>query len=72
VEEREFWTRLEYRICDEFAGFADRHLRYYWCDGLAPEPCNLDGDEPQISGLAWIGQGHEMEQWHDPLSGYPD
>ena len=27
MEEREFWVHLEYRICAEFAGFADRQLR---------------------------------------------
>ncbi len=56
MEEPEFWQRLEYRIGAEFAGFADRRLRYYWCDGLVPEEYDLTSAERQISGVAWCGQ----------------
>jgi len=55
VDEPEFWGRLEYRICDEFRGFEDDHLRFYWCDGLVPERYDRHGGEWHISGLAWIG-----------------
>ena len=29
MEEKEFWRRLEFRVCAEFAGFADRRMRHY-------------------------------------------
>lgn len=56
VEERDFWSRLEFRIGAEFSGFAHRRLHYYWCDGLMPDEYDLAGTEPRI----------------DPLSGYDD
>jgi len=66
VEEQEFWRRLEVRICAEFAGFADRRLRYYWCDGLVPEDYDLAGAEPRISGVAFCGQSGQ-ERWRFSL-----
>jgi hypothetical protein len=59
VDEPEFWGRLEYRICDEFRGFDDEHLRFYWCDGLVPERYDKDGGEWHISGTAWIVTQHK-------------
>jgi hypothetical protein len=56
VEEREFWVHLEYRICAEFAGFADSQRRSCWCDGLIPEEYDLAGTEPRISGVVFCGQ----------------
>ena len=66
MDESEFWTRLEYRISAEFAGSADRRLRYYWCDGLVPDGYDLLGAEPQISGLAWCGPSGQ-ERWRFTL-----
>ncbi|GIJ34539.1 hypothetical protein [Micromonospora sediminimaris] len=37
MDEQDFWVRLEFRICAEFRGFEDRHLRWYWCDGLVAD-----------------------------------
>ena len=59
MDEAEFWGRLEFRICEEFAGFADRQLRHYWCDGLVPEEYDLAGAEPHINGVAY-GPGGEL------------
>jgi hypothetical protein len=63
MDEREFWARLEYRISEEFAGFADNHLRFYWCDGLVPEQYDVAAGHWRIRGFAWIGQGHQQERW---------
>lgn len=66
MEEPEFWKRLEFRICAEFAGFADRRLRYYWCDGLLPEEYVLAGAERRITGVAFCGQSGQ-ERWRFTL-----
>jgi hypothetical protein len=66
VDEAGFWKRLEWRIGDEFAGFADRHLRYYWCDGLVPDEYLLDGDRPCIRGRAWV-LGFGDQHWEFTL-----
>jgi len=66
VDEQEFWRRLEFRICAEFAGFADRQLRFYWCDGLVPDDYDLTGAEPHVSGVAYCGQSGQ-ERWRFTL-----
>jgi hypothetical protein len=71
LDETEYWGRLEYRICDELTGFEDKHLRYYWCDGLIPEEYDLLGEQKRIHGRAWMGNGHRMEQWDFTLLTVP-
>ena len=66
MDEPEFWIDLEYRICAEFAGFADRQLRSCWCDGLIPEEYDLAGTEPRISGVAFCGPSGQ-ERWRFTL-----
>jgi hypothetical protein len=56
MNEPEFWQRLEFRICAEFKGFADRGLRLHWCDGLLPEQYDLAGAERRITGVALCGR----------------
>lgn len=54
MEEPEFWLLLEFRICDEFEGFEDNQLRWYWCDGLQPDRYDRQGGDWHITGRAWI------------------
>lgn len=53
--EREFWTRLEYRVCSELAQFDDNRLRFLWCDGFVPERVEQRDDALFIVGHAWFG-----------------
>ena len=64
--ERHFWTALEFRICAEFAGFEDKRLRHYWCDGLVPDEYDVQGDEPCIRGRVYCGASGQ-EQWRFTL-----
>ncbi len=61
--ESEYWSALEYRLCREFQGLPDKHLRYLWCDGLLPTEYLLAGPSPRIKGRAWICQGHQQDEW---------
>jgi hypothetical protein len=64
VDEPEFWGRLEYRICAEFRGMDDDHLRFLWCDGLTPEGYDQHGEDGKVTGRAWIGRaGSGQECW---------
>ncbi|MFG2045125.1 hypothetical protein [Dactylosporangium sp. NPDC048998] len=62
MDEKDFWVRLEFRICTEFEGFEDKHLRWYGCDGLVAEEYDLLGAEPCVRGQAWCGPGGQ-ESW---------
>jgi hypothetical protein len=53
---------LELRICREFRGMPENHLRFLWCDGLDPEQYLLDGPSPCITGRAWICNGQLQDQ----------
>jgi hypothetical protein len=61
--ETDYWLRLEYRICREFAGMPDRYLQHLWCDGLTPEQHLLDDSMPRITGQAWICNGPTQDKW---------
>ena len=57
MDEQDFWASLEYRVCREFEGMADRRLRSFWCDGFIPCEYLLNDPWPRITGQAWICKG---------------
>jgi hypothetical protein len=61
--EADYWVSLEYRICREFEGMRNWDLRHLWCDGVNPERYNLSGQQPRISGRAWICHGNRQAEW---------
>ncbi len=64
MDESTFWICLEYRVCGELAGFAERDLRRLWCDGFIPEQYIFDDPSPRVLGRAWIGIGNwHQEEW---------
>src|SRR6266542_2964451 len=65
--ESDYWVHLEYRVCREFAGLSENHLRFLWCDGFIPEEYHLDGPSPCIKVGAWICNGPRQEQWEFTL-----
>jgi hypothetical protein len=67
VNEADFWLHLEYRICREFAGMANRSLRFLWCDGLVPARYHLNDSDPRITGTAWICNGPKQDEWEFAL-----
>jgi hypothetical protein len=71
MDESDYRPRLEHRICAEFRGFADEHLRSFWCDGLVPEEYNLPPEEHDIRGQAWCGPTGQ-EPWTFRLLVHPD
>ena len=61
--ESEYWSRLEYRICREFAGMSEGRMRNRWCDGITPGAYLLNDPKPRILGHAWICNGPDQEEW---------
>jgi hypothetical protein len=55
MDESEFFTFLEYRLCDELAQRRHKELLGLWCDGLSPERHELSNDRCIIQGEAWMG-----------------
>jgi len=49
MSESDYWERLEFRLCGEFAGMADRRLAFLWCDGFMPQWYLLTDPSPRIT-----------------------
>src|SRR5579872_3968545 len=68
MDQTEFQSRLEHRICQEFAGISNRAFRYLWCDGVGFGAFVLDDPKPRLLGSAWICSGNEQqEEWRVEL-----
>jgi hypothetical protein len=63
MNEDEYWLALEFRVCREFAGMPENHLRFHWCDGFSPQQYQLEGPFACITGRAWICDGPKQEEW---------
>jgi hypothetical protein len=63
MTEDEFWSRLEYRLCDEFRGMTEGGLSEYWCDGFSAAAYSHDEIEPKIIGNVWIVKGSDEQEW---------
>jgi hypothetical protein len=69
VTEAEFFSRLEFRLCGEFAAVRPPDAPGLWCDGLIPKRWQLDANPSTISGAAYVGglPGHDpigyQEKW---------
>jgi hypothetical protein len=76
VTEADFFSRLEFRLCGEFAAVPPPEAPGLWCDGLIPKRWDLDADPLTISGEAWVGglPGHDptryQEKWRFVLKLY--
>ena len=65
---KEFCTRLEYRICYELEKLTDPELKGFWCDGVLWKPLIENqllkkhvNDKRQIITKAWIGKTGQTE-----------
>jgi len=69
MEEKEFWLRLEYRVCREIDGLRTREFRGLWCDGFIPQYFDDSGERPAVRGRVWMGRGGttHQEQWRFSL-----
>src|SRR5262245_47739600 len=67
MDENQYWLRLEYRICGEFADMREKRLRTVWCDGLSPKEYCISGRRPRIIGEAWICYGDDQQLWEFTL-----
>jgi hypothetical protein len=63
MNEKEYWTALEFRHCGEFGGMSDRRFAELWCDGVIPEIYQIHEEPPMILGRAWICRGPRQSEW---------
>ncbi len=63
MDETNFWSALEYRVCRELTGVDECAKVRMWCDGFLPHTVDLGGRPRRIRGRAWIGFGSDQEPW---------
>src|SRR4051812_15763049 len=64
MSESDYWLALEFRLCGEFPGFAEKELRRYWCDGISPyEYVLADPQRPRITGRATLVYVQDYQEW---------
>ena len=63
MDEKEYWSQLEYRLCDEFKGMSDRRFDNLWCDGFIPEAYLIRDQTPKILGRVWIVKVQSQSEW---------
>jgi hypothetical protein len=63
LDERQFWTRLEFRICREVNGMPAQWQRRYWCDGFIPEYYRPQREPPLIYGRVWMVEIQQQQEW---------
>jgi hypothetical protein len=68
MDEKEYWLRLEFRVCREFSDMRERRLRTVWCDGLRPKQYCICGRRPRVVGEAWICYGYDQQLWEFTLT----
>lgn len=62
MDERTYWSKLEFRLCLELDGLREKQRGVLWCDGILPETYILDGERPHILGHAYCGASGQ-EKW---------
>ena len=67
MEEKEYWSALEYRLGDEFRGMTEGNLSEYWCDGIFGELYLVNEPRPRILGPVWLADRRNYGQWRFEL-----
>jgi hypothetical protein len=67
MNEEDFWSHLEFRLCREFRGMSVDGLSLLWCDGIRGEAFLFDDPLPRVIGFAWICRGDQQERWRMEL-----
>lgn len=62
MDQHDFQSRLEFRICREIFGMSEGNLSRYWCDGVMLGAFILDDPEPRLLGQAWICEGSRQSE----------
>jgi hypothetical protein len=68
MEDKEFWTRLEYDASRWFQGSDDKALRQFWFDGFDPLAVKDTQCGVGVEGMAWVGHGSQMDQYQFVVS----
>jgi len=61
LNDKEFWTRLEFVSSDWLQQSTDKVLRRFWIDGFIPEANSNTRLGTEVNGVAWVGEGGRIQ-----------
>jgi hypothetical protein len=61
LEDKEFWSALEFVLSAWFRSCGDRSLGGIWCDGISPSRASDTKHGIAVFGHAWIGEGSRKQ-----------
>jgi hypothetical protein len=67
MDEEEYWSSLEFRLCREFEGISDERFQKLWCDGFIPVQYLIRDSIPKILGTVWIVRVQRQMEWRFEL-----
>lgn len=62
LNDREFWTRLEYAASQCLENSEDAALRRFWVDGFLPDSARDTKFGADFEGTAWVGVGARRQE----------
>jgi hypothetical protein len=71
LNDREFWSRLEYAASHRLEHSHDIELRRFWIDGFIPEIASNTKYGVDIQGVVWVGMGARIQQEYRFVASLP-
>ncbi|MFO1458948.1 MAG: hypothetical protein U1G08_06025 [Verrucomicrobiota bacterium] len=61
LQDRDFWSRLEFAACRWLAASNDPRISRLWIDGLLPESITNTRLGTDVEGVAWLTNGNTQQ-----------
>ncbi|MDB6123226.1 MAG: hypothetical protein JWQ71_2219 [Pedosphaera sp.] len=71
LNDREFWTRLEFATSGWLKNSDNPALRRFWIDGFIPEAATNTKRGLDVAGVVWLGKGSRMQYQYRFLASAP-
>jgi hypothetical protein len=71
LDDREFWTRLEYTASQRLENSDDTGLRRFWIDGFLPDGATNTRFGLDVEGTAWVGIGPRRQDQYRFIASLP-
>src|SRR5579859_2668116 len=71
LNDRDFWTRLEFVASRWLETSDDLELRRFWIDGFLPETAKDTRFRVDVEGMAWVGDGPRKQSQYRFTVGLP-